>query len=290
MNMKTDNIQFNADDFGISEAQSAHIVEANRNGAINATSLLVNSPLLERTLPLLSQTVQPLRIAVHLNVTEGKSLETGLRLLTDRNGLFCRSFAQLALLSLTKRRLLKEELKRELGAQVQRGMALIPGLPLRLDGHQHVQMLPLVMRCICELVDERGWHVEYIRNTAEPLAPYLRHPELWGRVRPVNWVKNFVLNVLAVFDINYFKRLGLRRGCVFGLVLSGDMTYEPVSVLLPDFARWAEKRGRQLELVMHPGWGLMARECMDPSKPGFVAFCTSPKRKEEADCASCLQN
>lgn len=277
---------FNADDYGITSAQTEHILECRREGRLTGVSAMPNSPYLAEAMAKLRDS-PALHVAVHLNLTEGKCLSDPdeVPLLAAADGRFRKSFFGLFLLSLgPKRKELIRQMKMEFTAQIARVATFMDGRPLRLDGHQHIQMIPAVMRAACEAVRDRGGRVEYVRFSREPLGPYLRHPKLWRDFRPVNVVKNMVLNVLSWFDGGYMRAMGVPSGMVMGLVISGNLEYRLVSVLLPDFERIAARRGRQLELVMHPGWGIAPGEGLDVPGGPFEAFYLDAGRMREYEC------
>ena len=277
---------FNADDYGVTADQSRHILDCRREGVLTGVSVMPNAPFLAEAMDMLSDN-EDLRVAVHLNATEGLCLSKpeDVPLLAGPDGRFRLSFFKLFALSLgPKRKALKEQLTGELTAQIERVRALLGGRPLRLDGHQHIQMVPVVMETVRDIVKARGYEVEYIRYSRESLRPYLKNPGLWRDYGPVNILKNLVLNVFALRDRAYMKDMGLARGTVMGLVLSGNMEYRLVSRLLPDFERAAARRGCDLELVMHPGWGIGPGQGLDVPGGPFEAFGLSPGRKKEYDC------
>lgn len=277
---------YNADDYGITMVQAAHILDCRRDGRLTGVSAMPNSPALEEAMALLADD-PGLHVAVHLNATEGLCLSdpADVPLLAAADGRFRLSFFKLFALSLgPKRKALHAQLVRELTAQVERVRPLLGDRPLRLDGHQHIQMIPAVMRAIGDMVRTQGYKVEYIRFSREPLGPYLRHLELIRDYRPVNAVKNLVLNLFAWRDKRYMRAMGQERNMVMGLVISGDLERRLVSRLLPDFERAAERRGAALELVMHPGWGIGPGQGLDVPGGPFEAFYLSEGRKKEYDC------
>ena len=215
---------FNADDYGITPIQAAHIRDC-RRGRLTGVSAMPNSPYLPEAMAAIAED-RTLHVAVHLNLTEGLCLSDPAKvpLLADAAGRFFPSFGRLLALSLSPRRgALIEQMQRELGAQIERVTALSAGRPLRLDGHQHIQMIPAVADAVSRVVRSCGLQVEYIRWTCEPLWPYLRHVSLWRDYRPVNIVKNIVLNLLAVRGGKYMRRMGLRCTMAMGLVISGNL-------------------------------------------------------------------
>ena len=278
-------ILFNADDYGITDTQSRHILEC-RSGRLTGVSVMPNSPFLDKAIEAVADD-RELYTAVHLNLTEGLCLSdpSEIPLLARPTGRFYPSFGRLLLISLTPERgALTAQMQQELTKQIVRVRELLPDRPLRLDGHQHIQMIPAVMEAVWSTVMELGLRPEYIRWTAEPLWPYLRHPSLWREYRPINVVKNIVLNLLAPFGKKYMRRLGLRCNMAMGLVISGDLELRLVRTLLPDMERIAARRGKDLELVMHPGWGIRSGEGLDVSGGVFEKFYLDPGRKKEYDC------
>ncbi len=276
---------FNADDYGITLTQAEHILDCRREGRLTGVSLMPNSPCLEQAAARLKGD-DGLHVAVHLNLTEGICLSEPeqIPLLAGPDGRFRRSFLGLFLVSLRHPRAVRRQIVREFTAQLRRCLPMLEGRPLRLDGHQHVQMIPAVMAAIRDTLASEGLQAAYLRYSREPLGPYLRHRELWRTYRLDNILKNLVLNAFALWDGRYMKAMGLEKHAVMGLVLSGNMALEPVRALLPDMERAAAKRGADLELVMHPGWGIGPGEGLDVPGGPFEAFALSPGRKQEYDC------
>lgn len=277
---------FNADDYGISPLQSEHILDCRKRGRLTGVSAMPNSPRLEEAMALIADDPE-LLAAVHMNLTEGMCLSDprDVPLLADPAGRFYPSFVRLFLLSLgPSRRALISQMEKELELQIRRVVPLLGPRGLRLDGHQHIQMIPAVARAVCSAADALGVRPEYMRWSCEPLWPYLRHPSLWKEYRPVNIVKNLVLNCLSLFSAGSLKKMGLPRNMVMGLVCSGDLNLRVVRTVLPDMERLARRRRKDLELVMHPGWGMSAGEGLDLPGGVFEAFYLDPGRKREYDC------
>ena len=282
---------FNADDYGVCPLQCRNIRTCREEGVLTGVSAMPNSPYLEEAMAAIAGDTA-LTVAVHLNFTEGVCLSAPeeVPLLAAADGRFRQSFFSLFLLSLgPKRKALKAQLKREIRAQIGRVLPLLSGRELRLDGHQHVQMVPIVMDALRDVIQEDGLRVEYIRWSCEPLGPYLKNLSLWRDYGLVNLVKNLVLNVFGWLDRGYMKELGLRRNMILGLVISGNLEYRLITRLLPDFEAAAARRGVDLELVMHPGWGIGPGESLDVPGGPFEAFNTDPGRKREYDCLCLLK-
>lgn len=277
---------FNADDYGVCAAQCENIRACRKEGALTGVSVMPNSPFLESAMADIAGDPE-LTVAVHLNFTEGICLSEpkAIPLLAEKDGRFSKSFFRIFLLSLgPEREKLKKQLKTELRAQIKRVRPLLAGRGLRIDGHQHVQMIPVVMSALADVLAEENLQAEYVRWSCEPLGPYLKHLRYWLDYGAVNVVKNLVLNVLGLFDRVYMKDMNQRRNMVMGVVLSGNMEYRLVSALLPDFQKAANRRGVDLELVMHPGWGIGPGESLDVPGGPFEAFNTAPGRRREYSC------
>ena len=205
-------------------------------------------------------------------------------MLAAADGRFRQSFAELLLLSFFRRKKFRAQAALEIGKQYEAVSAILEEPLHRFDGHQHIQMIPGVLEALCEVLREKKLSPEYIRCSREPLSPYFRHPELWCRLKPVNWVKNGLLNVLGWMTAGKFRGLGLAPARVLGLLISGDLEYDLVKPLLPDFEALAARKDFQLELVMHPGYGIPAGGGIDLPGGIFEQFDLSPNRKKEYDC------
>ena len=277
---------FNSDDFGITLTQAEHILQCRENGRLTGISAMPNAPLLEQAMAMVGDD-PAFNVAVHLNVTEGLCLSApeDVPLLAGPDGRFRQSFFQLLVLSLgPERRQLRQQLIHEFTLQMRRVLPLTGGRPIRLDGHQHIQMIPGVLAAIRDMARQSNYELTYIRWPREPLWPFLRHVSLWRYYRPVNLVKNLVLNLLALPSGRILRQMGLKQNMAMGLMLSGHMAYEPVRRLLPELERIAARRGVDLEVVIHPGWGVAPGQGLDVPGGHLEAFQLSPGRKEEYDC------
>ena len=158
---------------------------------------------------------------------------------------------------------------------------------LRVDGHQHTQLIPAVFDATLEAVRRSGCTLEYLRIPVEPTGAFLRSG-VAGTVRPVNWVKHALLNALWRRDRRALAASGLpsyeRASAVFcGVLFSGHMDQGRVSCVLPALTDEARRREMPLELLFHPGRVASATECLNPALPGFVEFSCGEGRDVEHD-------
>lgn len=269
--VKSMRIDRHADDYAISHHSSSDILQCLKAGKLDSISVLTNMSCYEEeagrlldcweTLP-----VQP-QLTIHLNFMEGHCLapREEVRWLTDEKGYFNIGWGTLFQWNYLpwKYGEAKAQLKREIKAQTERFIAVFgKGEGLRFDGHQHTQMIPLVYRALLEVIAEEGYPVSYIRVTKEPVLAYWSVPSLYRSYSPVNWVKNAVLNVYAPGMERRLRnsrrvlaenRAGEEPMLLWGVVMSGHMDAGRVARLMPAMQACAEKKGRTLEVLFHPG-------------------------------------
>lgn len=278
---------FHSDDYGISVGSSQYILSCCDEGVLSSVAIMPNSPAFSPCCQMLEPYIRDGRLvlSVHLNLVEGKALcaPDELPLLTDQEGYFRQSFAKLFLLTLSPRRhRLKEEIRRELTRQILKIQEAFPDAKLALDSHQHFHMIPLVFDTVLEIIQELSLPVRYVRLSSEPLLPFLVTPSVWRQIRPINIIKNILLNLFSLWDAPRLKRQGLSTNLFWGLIFSGNMNLSVVEKLLPRFQAIASRRGMPLEILSHPCPVTDIEECLDKKKKGFVSFYFSRGRYEEA--------
>ena len=264
--MKNKNVWIHADDYGLSRQTSAQILECCLKGQLDGISILPNFSCFEADMKALREAFpkfpKEVTCSVHLNLMEGPCLadKNEVTDLADETGFLCRSWGSLFLASfLPGRKKLQEQLEKEIAAQIQKvTRALGENRKIWVDGHQHTQMIPVVFDALCQVIQREGYQAVYIRNSAEPLWPFVKQLSLWKTYRPVNFVKNLILNLCAWYAEPKMRKLGCKPMCLWGLVMSGHMDSARVSRILPDMLEKAEKNQRQLEILFHPG--SMAKE------------------------------
>ncbi|MDF1554164.1 MAG: ChbG/HpnK family deacetylase [Deferrisomatales bacterium] len=135
----------NADDLGADPARNAGIFAAVRGGAVTSVSVLVNGPAFEASREELAALCRRgLSVGLHLNLSEGRPLASGLRRLVGVDRAFLGKWAAHARLEDGEDAELAREVSRETEAQL--GALVAAGLsPDHLDGHQHVHLYPAVL-------------------------------------------------------------------------------------------------------------------------------------------------
>jgi chitin disaccharide deacetylase len=253
----------NADDLGADEARNAGIFEAFRAGSVTSASILSNGPALGDVLHRMrSLGLGKVSFGVHINLSEGRPVSSGLKLLIGPDGLFRGKAITHELLMATHDTRLKQEIIREMAAQVT--VLLDAGVRIHpLDGHQHVHVFPAAIAAAIEAAKEYGF--PWVRIPEEPppqdsidllpagLKEEARHfSETAGGAR------------------HRLKGTGLRTTDHFrGLYLKGRLS----SSLMGDFLRGLPEG--LTELMVHPG-----RVPRFQSSTPFAAFSTSDRERE----------
>ena len=144
-------------------------------------------------------------------------------------------------------------------------------------------MLPVVYHALLEAIREEGYSVEYIRVTKEPVLPFLKGVSLWKTYRPVNCVKNLLLNLLALRMERTVAGAVPEQKPMFlwGVLFSGCMDEERVRKLFPVMKRKAKERERILEILFHPGFtekAEMKGKCISEGASWF--YCSEGRKQE----------
>ena len=277
-------IEYHADDYGLFPTQSHRILDCHRNGNLNGISVMPNSPHLGECMSDMYGFSDEVAVTVHLNLIEGRSL-TEAPLLTDAAGNLNCSFGALLLRSfLPGRDSYRQQLKLELRAQIQAVRKYFPeDKPLRLDGHAHYHMLPVVFDAMMDVIREDNLKISYIRIPREYWRIYLPRLHKLHQFSPINLVKVLILNLLACrAERKYAGELAqVQRKLFMGVFLSGRMYYENVIHLLPLAVSLAEKLGMDLEILGHPGGVFEQEDIARITSAEDRAFLTNDLRNRE---------
>ena len=297
-------IDIHADDYALTVKTSAGMLELMREGTLDSISIIPNSRCYDECIDMLKQEIGKLpflpAMSVHLNIVEGLSLSDneGSLITTTWKSLFFASFIPGYSATVKKR------LKTELNAQIKKGWSSVEeciGIAkeqgifcsqehLRLDSHQHTHMIPVVRKALSECIKENGYMVEYIRNSKEPLAPFLSCGPLRKSYRFVNLIKNRLLYMLSGALDRSCERGGYSPMYLWGLIMSGKMDADRVSKLYESVRNVAVKDGRDLEILFHPG--RMGEDETCPEIPAWAAedFYLSRNRDiEKAGARKCRE-
>ena len=265
-----------ADDYALTPNTSGDMLECMRAGRLDSISIVPNMSCFETCMERFYGEIPKLPflplLSVHLDFVEGRSLagkEAAPDLQKAGSGLMGLGWGGLFAASYLpgKRKKIKSQLKREIRAQIEQvqeavkkcfSVARKAGVPcaqkgLRIDSHQHAHMIPVVWEAVTEVISEEGYQVEYIRNSKEPLWIFLTDVSLFKTYRPINFVKNRLLALYSHRADRYCRARGMKQMYLWGLVMSGRMDKGRIERLYGRMKRKAERDGRTLEILFHPG-------------------------------------
>lgn len=295
-----------ADDYALTLNTSRDMLECMQKGRLESISIVPNMSCFEECMELFYGEIPKLPflplMSVHLDFVEGRSLagkkeapdliKPGTDLMgLGWGGLFAASYLP------NKRKKIKAQLKREIKAQLAKAQTAIEkcveiaaeaGVScgqkgLRIDSHQHAHMIPVVWEAVLEVVREEGYSLEYIRNSKEVLGVFLTETSLYKTYRPVNFVKNRLLSLYSHKADRFCKENGIQQMYLWGLVMSGRMDRERIDKLYGKMKRKAEKDGRTLEILFHPGITLPGEVTPEIAKEAAEDFYLREDRHVEKE-------
>ncbi|MCM1121606.1 MAG: ChbG/HpnK family deacetylase [Eubacterium sp.] len=269
-------IDIHADDYALTVNTSKDMLSCMEKGQLDSISIVPNMSCFDECVELLYASIPSLpflpKMSVHLDFVEGRCLAGDGQaplLAGTGSGVMRLSWGGVFSLSYLpwKRHAAKEQLKKEIKAQIERVQAVTVhameiakehGIAcaqrgLRIDSHQHAHMIPVVWDALTEVIAEEQYRVEYIRNSKEMLNAFLAEVSLWKTYRPVNFVKNRLLAFYSYKADRYAKAHHMEQMYLWGLIMSGHMDYDRIVRLYPKISRKAEHDNRTLEILFHPG-------------------------------------
>lgn len=287
-------IEYHADDFGLFPAQSQRILDCHRMGALNGISVISNGPFFSQCMDMLAPYQQEIQIAVHLNFMEGKCIcvREDVDLLVDEEGNFDVSFGKLLLCSvLPGRERYRSQLRKEISAQIHAVLPYLLGKPLRIDGHSHYHMIPVVFDALMDVILDQELPVSYIRIPKEYIKIYLRCKKNLVGLRPVNLLKTLILNCLSRRNLTKYRDFAARleHSVFMGVMYSGRMCIQNIQALRPEAERLAERLNQNIEILAHPGGVFEEEDIKCLTNQGDIAFLTSDFRREEAEAFIALR-
>lgn len=276
-------ICFCADDYGLSEIASIRIQQCVDAGVLNKVSVFPNFDRVD--LSKINEKRQ-VRISLHLNLVEGKCMANAdeIDLIAGKKGDLKHTFCGLLKLNLLQRKKFEVQVYKEVRAQILFWKNLLPeGYPFCIDTHQHTSMIPAVFKALLKVLKEEKIDIHHIRIPVEPLLPYITTPSLYFTYNPVNIVKQWLLNFLWLINKTQLKKNKLPTAYFFGILFSGEMDEKRVRKILPKYLKLAEKSGKDVEVLFHPGY--LENESPDFKEKNIVFkhFYLSENRKKEFD-------
>ena len=274
-----------ADDYGLCDILSAHILKCIDEGALNKVSAFVNFDAIDFSK---IQDNKKTHVSLHLNLVEGKCIadKTKIDLLADENGIFIHTFMGLFKLNVFKKKKFEAQLYEEIKAQVLYWRGILPkDCPFFIDSHQHTHMIPSVFKVLLNVLDDEKINLKYLRIPAEPIMPYIKTPSLYFTYSAINLIKQWFLKFLWLIDKRYFKNQSIPTAYFFGVLFSGKMDEKRVNKILPQYIKMAEKNNKDIEVLFHPGYIEKSGIDLKNKNISFEKFYFSKDRKTEFDTA-----
>lgn len=257
-----------ADDYAISPAVSAGIIELLEAGRISATGAMTNSKFWPELAPALAAFSGKAGLGVHLNLTLGAPLGAmpGLAPSAELPSLRTLIAASRA------GRLPADEIRAEIDRQLDAFAAATGLVPDFVDGHQHVQALPAVRNGLLEILRERDWHHRvWVRDSSDRVPAILRR-----RIE--------VPKALAVAALSRgFGAAARSAGVHTNQGFSGFSAFNAGRDYGRDFARYLAAPGQRHLIMCHPGRVDDALRALDPvtdSRERELAFFASGEFQE----------
>lgn len=270
-----------ADDYGLCDSVSMHIQQCIEKGALNKVSVFPNLGQIDLHKILENKNI---RVSLHLNLVEGKCMAdtSEIDLIADKNGNLKHTFGGLFRLSLFHSKKLEAQVYKEIKAQVLFWKSILPkDVDFCIDSHQHTHMIPTVFKALLKVLSDEKINPEYMRIPAEPLLPYIKTPSLYFTYKPINIIKQWLLNFLWMINKNQLEKYKIPTSYFFGILFSGKMDERRVSKILPKYVKLAEKDGRDIEVLFHPGYLEKNDADFGNKNIVFEKFYLSENRKTE---------
>ncbi len=248
--MKKENyISICADDFGITEKVDKSIIDLIINNRLTETSCIVLSQNFKNSSKELKEISREFGKGIHLTLTDFKSLTSPKTFTNDGKFL---SFKDL-FLKILKKKILKNEIIREINAQLdffEEAMGLNPDF---IDGHHHVHQLPIIKDLIFEILKKRYKNnLPWIRNTYEENLKILK--------RNIALTKTYILSYYGLKLKKKAKQEGFRTNDGF----SGIYNFSNKTDYKLCFMNFIKFIGKNHLLMVHPGEADESLKKIDP--------------------------
>lgn len=246
-----------ADDFAQNEAISEGIVSLAKMKRINAISCIVNSACWDEMHGELSSAKQTNFVGLHLNLTLGQPLSSMWR---KHEGERFTGLSQLLKRAYLKRLDLNMVIA-EIRAQIDVFTHTMHVYPDFIDGHEHIQQLPIIRRALLQVHASQMGHVSDTFETfsEENTIHEQRHVASFFRNTHNGW-RDFLsmhsfpkCQLLAMLGGRRFKRTLIRDQIPTNTSFSGIYNFRNASKYRTYFKRFLEKTQDGGLIMCHPG-------------------------------------
>ncbi len=257
-----------ADDFALSPAVTAGILEALGARRLTATSAMTTQPNWPQAARAFRELAPEADIGLHFNLTLGAPLGPMPSFAPGRAFPSMRSIVPAAWRGALPAAEIKAELARQLDAFVEhRGRA-----PDFVDGHQHVQVLPHIRVWLLDELGARGWAGKvWLRDSADrPMRIFARGRHAGKALTVASLAQGFAARA---------KRAGFALNDGF----SGFSDFDAAADYGRDFATYLDAPGENMLIMCHPGHVDAELARLDPvtaSRETELAFLLSERFAE----------
>ena len=211
-----------ADDLGLAPRVDQAILTLMETGQLDGASLLVDGPSARTAVARWKDMESRPPLTLHLCLSEGPQPEHCPDLPA--------SFGQLLLASFwpARARLLRPQLERAIRHQIKRYRHMSGEQAHRVDGHQHIHLVPLVLDVVLQQPE-----IHWIRTTTEPLPSRLPM-RLWlFTLRGGGMLKWLILRLLTALARPRLRAAGIATNPLFaGVLFTGRMAGEPLDAAI----------------------------------------------------------
>ena len=187
-----------ADDFGISPAVNAGILEAVAAGRLTAVSCMTGSEHFGPDGPLLNDFRGHTDVGIHLTLTDARPIGPMPALVSDGR---LPTFPALLKASI-RGRLDRAEIAAEFERQIDAFLDVMKRPPDFIDGHHHVHQLPHVRDAVLEVTSRRLHDAPvWIRACDEPAINIFRRNIDISKALAIGWFGRSLRRKAALFDI-----------------------------------------------------------------------------------------
>ncbi len=225
-----------ADDYGQNTAISQAIIDLIKKNRLSATSCMTTSYYWLSHAKWLESVKDQVDLGLHFNLTEGKPLTT------SNLGSDFKSLSEL-ILNAYLGKLDKESIQIELNAQIDQFESGIGRLPDYIDGHQHIQQLPIIRDIVCTVYDKRLRQAgAYIRSVYDP--------GVFGRFQSSGYIKALIIQLCGA---RAFKKALDRQNIPHNSTFAGVYDFNQAKNYARIFSGFLQQIEDKGIVMCHPG-------------------------------------
>ncbi len=267
---------YHVDDFGRTNKINLSIHKTIRKGNTNSISVMVGQSGDDGASKIIKK-LKNINIRLHINLTDGKSITKDGNA-TNENNFFKFSFVDLFFAPLKSNfKEKKETVEKEILAQIKHFKLKYKVKVLKIDGHQHVHLIPWILNLIIDISNKK-YKVKEIRIVNESFF-FTKLADIFKKFYIINFIKFSILKFLSLFAKSKLKRAEIPYNYKFmGVLYSGYMNIQSIEKYIKILRR--NNIRKPIEILMHPNVSNISesKEFLNESMHKYYLL---KKRKEE---------